>query len=213
MCYTADMTIGDRLREARIAAGYQSIASAARQFRFHKQNLRDHEAGDRNVSPEQAQTYAKAFKVEAQWLLFGEGKGPEAHSGVADKGRDWGDPDPEKHESPVYYQDWSGELSPIRFRRFLEPVIAELFGDDVVSGLGDDYFTIHAEECAAQLEAWRESDPEASVTSHLALFLQSMLGGLNYAVNGVHQMKPFQSYAFQTARLLLQPPAPARKAK
>ena len=149
---------------------------------------------------------AELIKVQEEGLK-------QLNTGSTDSTRNWGDAEPEKDAHPVNPKDWSGELSTVRFRRFVEPVIAELFGDKAVSGLGDDFFTVQAEECVAQLEAWRESDPETPVTNHLALYLQSMLGGLNYALNGVHQMKPFQSYAFQTARLLLEPPAPSRKAK
>lgn len=64
-------TIGKRLREARIGAGYSSIAEAARAFGFHKQNLRDHEADERGVAPDLAERYARAFHVDAAWLLLG----------------------------------------------------------------------------------------------------------------------------------------------
>jgi transcriptional regulator with XRE-family HTH domain len=63
--------VGERLRAAREAAGYATIADAARAFGFHKQNLADHEAERRGVSPEQAERYARAFRVDAGWLLFG----------------------------------------------------------------------------------------------------------------------------------------------
>lgn len=65
-------TPGERLRLARTAAGFPSIADAARAKNFHKQNLADHESGRRNISPEHAQEYARAFGVSASWLLYGE---------------------------------------------------------------------------------------------------------------------------------------------
>ena len=64
-------TAAERLRAARVAAGYDSIASAARAFGFHKQNLADHEAGRRGIDVDAADRYAKAFRVDPAWLLLG----------------------------------------------------------------------------------------------------------------------------------------------
>lgn len=64
-------TVGDRIKAAREAAGYPTIAGAARAFGFHKQNLADHEAGRRGVLPEHAERYGKAFRVDAAWILYG----------------------------------------------------------------------------------------------------------------------------------------------
>lgn len=61
----------DRLREARLAAGFSSIAEAARRKNLHKQNLADHEAGRRGIGAEHAQDYGRAFKVRPEWILFG----------------------------------------------------------------------------------------------------------------------------------------------
>lgn len=64
-------TPGERLRLARTSAGFDTIAEAARSKRFHRQNLADHEAGRRRIGPDQALLYAKAFQVDARWILFG----------------------------------------------------------------------------------------------------------------------------------------------
>lgn len=61
----------DRLRDARIAAGFSSIAEAARRKNLHKQNLADQEAGRRGIGAEHAQQYGRAFNVRPEWLLFG----------------------------------------------------------------------------------------------------------------------------------------------
>jgi DNA-binding XRE family transcriptional regulator len=58
----------ERLREARLRAGYTSAAAAARQFRWTKPTYAGHENGSRTFSWEDAQRYAKAFKVEPLWL-------------------------------------------------------------------------------------------------------------------------------------------------
>lgn len=66
-------TVGERLRKARVAAGYSSASAAAEAFGWHPQNVRDHEAERRGVSPDQAERYARAYRSTAEWLLFGRG--------------------------------------------------------------------------------------------------------------------------------------------
>ncbi|MEH6743876.1 hypothetical protein [Hyphomonas sp.] len=69
-----DRIIGARLREARIAAGYESAQSAAdARPKVHVQSVRDQEAGRRGVNPEQLLLYSKKYAVSVQWLLTGEG--------------------------------------------------------------------------------------------------------------------------------------------
>lgn len=64
---------GRRLRAARIAAGYATAADAARAIGEHPQNVRDHEADRRGISPEKAAIYARAYDVPAATILFGPG--------------------------------------------------------------------------------------------------------------------------------------------
>jgi len=66
-------TAGERLKEARLAAGYRSAAAAARSLKDHPQNVVDHEADRRGLTPEKAANYARLYRVEAAWLLYGEG--------------------------------------------------------------------------------------------------------------------------------------------
>lgn len=65
-------TPGERLRDARVKAGYETAADAARQFEWHPQNVRDHEADRRKISPDQARRYARAYKITPTWLLYGD---------------------------------------------------------------------------------------------------------------------------------------------
>jgi SOS-response transcriptional repressor LexA len=83
-CYRAHMktTTGQRLKEARIAAGYVTAADAARALGEHPQNVRDHEAERRGVTPEKAEAYARLYKVPAAHILFGDGH--TSDSGVAE---------------------------------------------------------------------------------------------------------------------------------
>jgi phage repressor protein C with HTH and peptisase S24 domain len=62
---------GERLRQARIAAGFETASAAAEAFGWHKQNVRDHEAERRGIDAEQAATYGRAYRVDPAWILFG----------------------------------------------------------------------------------------------------------------------------------------------
>jgi phage repressor protein C with HTH and peptisase S24 domain len=66
-------TAGERLREARIAAGYRTAAAAARALGEHPQNVADHEADRRNITPEKAEKYGRLYKVDPSHFIFGEG--------------------------------------------------------------------------------------------------------------------------------------------
>lgn len=67
-----NLTPGERLKAARLAAGYQTVAEAARAHKIHPQNLADHEAGRRKIHAEQARLYAQAFSTTPGQILFGE---------------------------------------------------------------------------------------------------------------------------------------------
>ena len=59
----------DRLRQARIDAGYSSAAEAAQRFGWQESAYRHHENGTRNYGPDAAKKYGRAFKVKPGWLL------------------------------------------------------------------------------------------------------------------------------------------------
>lgn len=73
---------GSRLKAARLAAGYATAADAARALGDNAQNVRDHEADRRNVTPEKAAKYARLYKVEPAHILFGDGHASD--SGVSE---------------------------------------------------------------------------------------------------------------------------------
>lgn len=60
-----------RLRIARIEAGYSSASQAARAHGWRVSTYIAHENGQNHYDAAQAQEYAKAFKTEAEWLLWG----------------------------------------------------------------------------------------------------------------------------------------------
>lgn len=61
-----------RLKQARVAAGFDSAAGAATRFRWPVTTYSGHENGSRGIKPSLVQIYAKAFGVSAEWLMFGK---------------------------------------------------------------------------------------------------------------------------------------------
>lgn len=61
----------DRLKYARHKAGFESPTAAAKAFReLNINTLISHENGNRDISRKAAEKYAKAFGVDAGWILF-----------------------------------------------------------------------------------------------------------------------------------------------
>ncbi|MFH6780809.1 MULTISPECIES: LexA family transcriptional regulator [Methylobacterium] len=73
---------GERLRQARLAAGYRSARDAALQNAWPESTYRAHEAGSRTIGQDDAERYAERFRrdgveVTAKGLLFGDDDAPE----------------------------------------------------------------------------------------------------------------------------------------
>ncbi len=66
-----EKTIHDRLRDARVAAGFRSATAGAKRVGKTESTYRAHENGQNEYGPEEATGYAHAFNVTAEWLLFG----------------------------------------------------------------------------------------------------------------------------------------------
>ncbi len=64
--------VRDRLRQARIAAGFPSASAAARALGVPVPSYSHHENGTRNIDQASAKAYAIAFGVRMSWLLLGE---------------------------------------------------------------------------------------------------------------------------------------------
>jgi len=76
--YERDMSRPDeRLAQARRAAGYSTATEAAERLGVPKETYVQHERGIRGFG-RRAEQYAKAFGVDAAWLMFGEGSGPDS---------------------------------------------------------------------------------------------------------------------------------------
>ncbi len=66
------MKIHDRLRDARIKAGYTSAAAAASHFGWTVSSYCSHENGHRGIKLDVLERYARAFSVDSAWLLKGD---------------------------------------------------------------------------------------------------------------------------------------------
>ena len=62
----------DRLRRARLLAGYHTAKAAIARFGWNASTYRAHENGQNKFSAGDARSYARAFKVNVSWLLFGD---------------------------------------------------------------------------------------------------------------------------------------------
>ena len=65
-------SMNERLREARIAAGFVSATDAIDNCKWKGSTYRAHENGQNNFNVEYATRYGKAYGVSASWLLLGE---------------------------------------------------------------------------------------------------------------------------------------------
>jgi phage repressor protein C with HTH and peptisase S24 domain len=66
-------TINERLRRARIAAGYATSKDAAEAFGINSNTLRSNENGNKPFGRDAAVKYANIFNVRLEWLLSGRG--------------------------------------------------------------------------------------------------------------------------------------------
>lgn len=65
--------IADRLKMARVQAGFSSARHAANSFGWNPVTYTSHENGTRGLRSDIAKRYAAAFRVSPAWLLTGEG--------------------------------------------------------------------------------------------------------------------------------------------
>ena len=65
-------SMNDRLRNARIAAGFVSATDAIEYCGWKSSTYRAHENGQNNFKIEDASRYSKAYGVSAAWLLIGD---------------------------------------------------------------------------------------------------------------------------------------------
>lgn len=70
----------ERLRIARLRAGFETAKDAAEALGFPVSTYLGHENGSRGYPAKKAEIYARKFKVREQWLLYGVGEGP-GHNG------------------------------------------------------------------------------------------------------------------------------------
>jgi hypothetical protein len=65
--------MNERLRNARIAAGFASATDAIDYYKWRGSTYRAHENGQNNFNVEYATQYGKAYGFSASWLLIGDG--------------------------------------------------------------------------------------------------------------------------------------------
>ena len=66
------MSKSERLKQARIKAGFKRATLAAAYLRVPYGTYSGHEAGSRGIRDDELQHYATSFKVPVYWLAFGD---------------------------------------------------------------------------------------------------------------------------------------------
>lgn len=69
-------TPGERLKHARIAAGFSSARAASNALEVPYETYSQHENGTRGYRADSAEKYARRYRVSAEYLLYGRGTGP-----------------------------------------------------------------------------------------------------------------------------------------
>jgi hypothetical protein len=92
----------DRLRRARLLAGFDTSRAAIERFGWKASTYRAHENGQNKFRANDAGNYARAYRVTSSWLLFGE-QGPDRLPSVEDS-------DP-KTATPADWRDEAPELA------------------------------------------------------------------------------------------------------
>lgn len=64
--------MSDRLKSARVSAGFATATAAIEHHHWKASNYRDHESGKNSFNQKEAEVYARAYNVSAQWLLSGD---------------------------------------------------------------------------------------------------------------------------------------------
>lgn len=118
---------GDRLKQARIRAGYPTAAAAAAALKMHPQNWANHEAKRRQIREHNAREYAKKLKISWQWLLTGQditdgrkvplagvvGAGAQVHA-IGAQDLDFIDAPPGADDDDVAFEIRGGSMPPFR---------------------------------------------------------------------------------------------------
>lgn len=156
----------ERLQRARREAGFDGPTEAATAFGWNTVTYMAHENGTRGLRPKVAERYARAYRVPAEWLLFGRGKagtitvdqrsatvplvgyvgaGAEAYFFVGDQGELDRVPAPDGAGPNTVAVEIRGDSLGTFFDRWLvfyddvrRPITPDLIGKLCVVGLPDD---------------------------------------------------------------------------
>ncbi|RBW58431.1 hypothetical protein DS909_06695 [Phaeobacter gallaeciensis] len=81
----SDMEISDRLKQARIDAGFRSAREAANRFNWTGSTYAAHENGTRGIKTPEIQRYAQAFRADPCFIAFGIETQTNPIAGVSEK--------------------------------------------------------------------------------------------------------------------------------
>jgi len=131
----------ERLRQARIAAGFKTQVDAVRRHGWNPNTYKSNENSNAPFSYDQAVEYGKAFKVRAEWLYSGKGAMREG-MGVPIIGRVGADPEGRVIRT---LGQGSGDFAPGTAFATSDPVALEVDGHSM-RGFADDGALVYFED-------------------------------------------------------------------
>lgn len=102
------MNTSERLRNARVRAGYNTAAEFARAAEVPEVTYRAHENGSRDLTIRAAQSYSDKLKSNWKWLMFGQQYIEDIAAEVRGLSIDY----PEHIKKLIDFGDWLSQLPP-----------------------------------------------------------------------------------------------------
>ena len=68
----SNVMMNERLKKARLNAGFKTASAAIETLNWHSSTYRAHENGQNNFKVDNAKIYAEAYGVSASWLIMGD---------------------------------------------------------------------------------------------------------------------------------------------
>ncbi|MEJ6397017.1 helix-turn-helix domain-containing protein [Yoonia sp. 208BN28-4] len=123
---------GERLKTARVNAGYASAQDACDAFGFKYPTYIGHENGHRGITTKAAQRYAQAYRVDSAWLLMGVSRGKQSppHQGASiEFAQESSAPQGfgEQRVTPFVAKTDTAEAAITRFAKAIEPNLQSMY--------------------------------------------------------------------------------------
>ena len=124
--------MSQRLRNARLNAGFASATQAILHYSFRGSTYRAHENGQNRFNIEYAKHYAKAFNVSPSWLLIGEGDIANTPTSITKQSKKSNNSQRIKRSEVIYAlslllrEDWDNISILHKIKKFIDEQLSEI---------------------------------------------------------------------------------------